>query len=79
MREGDVNAVAPGDTMGARRAAGELETAVLAMLQAAGRPLSEVEALALSSRALTPYSTYAAHLLSRQIISVNEALLTLAE
>jgi type IV pilus assembly protein PilB len=46
---------------------------------AAGRPLSEVEALALSSRALTPYSTYAAHLLSRQIISVNEALLTLAE
>jgi type IV pilus assembly protein PilB len=46
---------------------------------AAGRSLSEVEAVGLSTRALTPYSTYAAHLLSRQIISVSEALLTLAE
>ena len=40
MREGDANTVSPGDAMSARRAAGELETAVLAVLQPAGRPLS---------------------------------------
>jgi predicted transcriptional regulator len=33
-------AVTPGDASGTRRGAGELETAVLAVLQAAGQPLS---------------------------------------
>src|SRR5260370_10407778 len=33
----------PGDTAGARRAAGELEAGALAVLQAAGRPLSPGE------------------------------------
>jgi predicted transcriptional regulator len=43
MRETDGGAVSPGDAMGGRRAAGELENAVLAVLQAAGRPLSPAE------------------------------------
>ena len=43
MRDDDDRAGSPGDAAGGRRAAGELETAVLAVLQAAGRPLSPGE------------------------------------
>jgi predicted transcriptional regulator len=43
MSEGYDRAIPPGDGAGGRRAAGELETAVLAVLQAAGRPLSPGE------------------------------------
>ena len=43
MHHNGDNAVSPGDAQGGRRAAGELETAVLAVLQAAGRPLSPAE------------------------------------
>jgi predicted transcriptional regulator len=40
MRDQDGAAGALGDVMSSRRGAGELETAVLAVLQAAGQPLS---------------------------------------
>jgi len=40
MRDKDGAAGALGDVMSSRRGAGELETAVLAVLQAAGQPLS---------------------------------------
>jgi predicted transcriptional regulator len=43
MSQGDDRAIGSADAAGGRRAAGELETAVLAMLQAAGRPLSPGE------------------------------------
>jgi predicted transcriptional regulator len=43
MRETNGGAVPPGDAIGGRRAAGELENAVLAVLQAAGQPLSPAE------------------------------------
>ena len=46
---------------------------------AAGRPLAEVESVGLQTKTLIPFSAYAAHLLSRQLISVNEVLLSLAE
>jgi predicted transcriptional regulator len=43
MREINGGTASPGDAMGGRRAAGELENAVLAVLQAAGQPLSPAE------------------------------------
>ena len=46
---------------------------------ASGRPLDEVERLAFSTNALMPFSAYSAFLLSRQIISPSEVLLTLTD
>src|SRR5207245_694082 len=42
-----------------------------------GKPLAQVEPFALTSRALLPFSTYAAALLQKQIISATEVLAAL--
>jgi type IV pilus assembly protein PilB len=46
---------------------------------AAGKPLSEVQEAAESSRALLPFVEYARNLLKKQIISASEVLLSIAE
>jgi type IV pilus assembly protein PilB len=45
----------------------------------AGKPLVEVEAIALASGALMPFSSYAAALMEMQLVSANEVLLTVAD
>ena len=46
---------------------------------AAGRPLPEVEALALQSGALLPFASYAAALLGRHLVGPTEVLGALAD
>lgn len=45
----------------------------------AGTALGEVEKAALNSRALQPFSSYAAQLMARKMISASEALLAVSE
>jgi type IV pilus assembly protein PilB len=46
---------------------------------ASGRPLSEIEAMALQSRALVPFSAYASAMLARNVIGASEVLVALVE